>query len=472
MARDMMAEAEVKPAPLAEEHGWFGRESARRFLLMGLEVISLLVIAISVETFFTRVNHRFDLTPEKKYSLSEVTSQALHSLTQPVQATVFYRRGDREKHDELFGLMAQESSFFSYQLFDLDRAPGLAQRYGVTAYGAAVVETAGNRVSLPLADEERMLNALLRVSQSEKTIYFLVGHGENDPVDAEERAGYGVLRKVLETENYRVRPLPLVQIHTMPRDANLVIVSGPKEELTPEELAAFSAYFAAGGNALFMLDPYTVPGLSGYLAQFGFVLQDDVVVDDQNQVAGGEPLMPMISNFAQEVFPRQPRGEPLLPVVRSVRVQDGKARAFAFSSDTSWALKNRERAERNELTFKAGEDERGPLPVAAVATVGKEKEGKIVVMGDSDFVDNFYARVPGNVDLFMNTVGWMLGRQELVALGRTPNVPDAKRVSTPRQSLYLTASQSRTFFLLMVVVEPTLVFLAGMAVFARRRKRG
>ncbi len=472
MARDMSPEVEVKPAPLAEEHGWFGRESARRFLLMGVEVISLLVIAISVETFFSRVNHRFDLTPEKKYSLSEVTSQALHSLTEPVQATVFYRRGDREKHDELFGLMAQESSFFSYQLFDLDRAPGLAQRYGVTTYGAAVVETTGNRISLPLADEERMLNALLRVSQAEKTIYFLIGHGENDPVDAEERMGYGVLRKVLETENYRVRPLPLVQVHTMPRDANLVIVSGPKEELAPEELEALSAYFAAGGNALFMLDPYTVPGLSGYLAQFGFVLQDDVVVDDQNQVAGGEPLMPMISNFAQEVFPRQPRGEPLLPVVRSVRVQDGKARAFAFSSDTSWALKNRDRAERNELTFKAGEDERGPLPVAAVATVGKEKEGKIVVMGDSDFVDNFYARVPGNVDLFMNTVGWMLGRQELVALGRTPTVPDAKRVSTPRQSLYLTASQSRTFFLLMVVVEPALVFLAGMAVFARRRKRG
>lgn len=472
MARDMSTEVEVKPAPLAEEHGWIGREAARRFLLMGLEVIFLLVIAISVETFFTRVNHRFDLTPEKKYSLSEVTSQALHSLTKPVQATVFYRRGDREKHDELLGLMAQESAFFSYQLFDLDRAPGLAQRYGVTTYGAAVVETAGNRVSLPLADEERMLNALLRVSQSEKTIYFLVGHGENDPVDAEERMGYGVLRKVLETENYRVRPLPLVQVHTMPRDADLVIVSGPKEELAPEELAALSVYFAAGGNALFMLDPYTVPGLSGYLAQFGFVLQDDVVVDDQNQVAGGEPLMPMISNFAQEVFPRQPRGEPLLPVVRSVRVQDGKARAFAFSSDTSWALKNRDRAERNELTFKAGEDERGPLPVAAVATVGKEKQGKIVVMGDSDFVDNFYARVPGNVDLFMNTVGWMLGRQELVALGRAPNVPDAKRVSTPRQSLYLTATQSRTFFLLMVVVEPALVFLAGMAVFARRRKRG
>jgi ABC-type uncharacterized transport system involved in gliding motility auxiliary subunit len=317
-----------------------------------------------------------------------------------------------------------------------------------------------------------LLNSLLRVMQSEKTIYFLVGHGEKDPVDAEERTGYGVLRRVLETENYRVRPLPLFQARTVPRDADLVVISGPKEELAPGELEAFSAYFAAGGNALFMLDPYTVPGVSRYLAQFGFVLNEDVVVDEQNQVAGGEPLMPMISNFAQDVFPRQPRGEPMLPVVRPVRVQDSKARAFAFSSETSWALRSRGRAERNELSFKADEDERGPLPVAAVTTVGGEKEGKIVVMGDSDFVDNFYARVPGNVDFFMNTVSWILGRQELVALGRAPNVPQSKRTSTPQQSLYMTTSQSRTFFWVMVILEPVLVFTVGMVVFLRRRQKG
>ena len=182
--------------------------------------------------------------------------------------------------------------------------------------------------------------------------------------------------------------------------------------------------------------------------------------------------MPMIATFAQDVFPRQPRGEPVLPVVRPVRVQDGKARAFAFSSETSWALKSRERAVQGDLSFKAGEDERGPLPVAAVAAVGGEKPGKVVVVGDSDFVNNFYARVPGNVDLFMNTVGWMLGRPELVAIGRTAKVPVSKRGSTPQQSLYLSASQSRAFFWIMVVLEPALVFLVGMVVFARRRQRG
>jgi len=473
MARNMMrGEEERPPAPLTDGYEHLGGESTRRYLLLGLEVLSILVIAVSIGTIFTRTNHRFDLTPQKKYSLSEVTKQTLHTLAQPVQALIFYRRGDREKHDELLGLMAEESPFFTYQLFDLDRAPGLAQRYGITAYGATVMETSGNRLTVPVADEERLLNALLRVMQSEKTIYFLVGHGENDPVDAEERTGYGVLRRVLEMENYRVRPLPLFQARTVPRDADLVIISGPKEELAPVELEALSVYFAAGGNALFMLDPYTVPGLSRYLAQFGFLLAEDVVADDQNQVAGGDPLIPMISNFAQEVFPRQPRGEPMLPLVRPVRVQDSKAQAFAFSSETSWALKGRDRFERNELSFKAGEDERGPLPIAAVATVGGEKKGKLVVMGDSGFVDNFYARVPGNVDFFMNTVGWMLGRQELVALGRTPTVSDSKRTSTPQQSLYLTASQSRTFFWTMVVLEPVLVLLLGMVVFIRRRQKG
>ena len=162
----------------------------------------------------------------------------------------------------------------------------------------------------------------------------------------------------------------------------------------------------------------------------------------------------------------------MLPVVQPVRVQDGKAQAFAFSSESSWVVKGRARAEQNELDFKTGEDTKGPAPVAAVATVGGEKQGKVIVLGDSDFVNNFYVRVPGNVDFFMNTVGWITGREELIALGRTPNAPVSGRGSTPQQTLYLSSSQARLFFWLMVFVEPMFVFLIGMAVFARRRKRG
>ena len=469
MARDTITSA---PADLSVT-GVLGRESTRRFLLLGLELVFLMIIIVSIAQLCMRANLRFDLTPDKKYSLSEVTVQTMKAISQPVQATTFYRRGDREKYAELMTMLQETNpQLFSYQLFDLDRAPGVAQRYGVSAYGTTIVEAASNRVAIPVSDEERMLNAVLRVMQSEKTIYFVTGHGENDPTDSEERTGYGVLRRVLETENYRVRPLPLRQAEAVPRDADLVIISGPKEDFSPSELEALSTYFAKGGNGLFMLDPYTTPELAQYLGQFGFALAEDVVVDSQTQIAGGDPLMPIIGTFAKEVFPREPRGEPMLPIVRPVRVQNGKAQAFAFSGETSWAVKNRTRAEQGDFTFTEGEDERGPLPVAAVATSGSDKVGKIVVMGDSNFVDNFYARIPGNVDFFMNTVGWMLGRQELVALGRTANVPEAKRNFTPQQSLYLSASQSRLFFWLMVIVEPLVIFFIGMAVFARRRQKG
>jgi ABC-type uncharacterized transport system involved in gliding motility auxiliary subunit len=470
MARDTI----TSPPPDLSITGLLGRESTRRFALLGLELLFLLIIVISIGQLCIRTNLRFDLTPTQKYSLSEVTIQTMKVLSQPVQATTFYRRGDREKYTELMTMLQEVNpQLFSYQLFDLDRAPGMAQRYGISAYGATVVETATNRITIPVSDEERMLNAVLRVMQSEKTMYFVTGHGENDPADSEERIGYGVLRRVLETENYRVRPLPLRQAEAVPRNADLVIVSGPKEDFSPPELQALSAYFAGGGNGLFLLDPFTVPGLAQYLEQFGFTLAEDIVVDHQTQVSGGDPLMPIIGTFSKEVFPRDPRGEPILPLVRPVRVQNGKAQAFAFSGDSSWALKNRARVEQqSDLTFVEGEDERGPLPVAAVTSTGGEKSGKLVVIGDSNFADNFYARIPGNVDFFMNTVGWMLGRQELVALGRIANVPETKRNFTPQQSLYLSASQSRLFFWLMVVIEPLAVFLIGMAVFARRRQRG
>jgi len=179
-----MARDTVVPSSTPAEVAWLSRESTKRFVLLGLEIIFFLVLIIAIETLVSRANTRFDLTPEKKYSLSEQTSQALHALNKPVQATVFYRRGEREKHSELLDLMTQETPFFSYQLFDLDRAPGLAQRYGVSTYGTTIIETEDNRLTLPLADEERLLNALLRVVQSEKTLYFLVGHGENDPATA------------------------------------------------------------------------------------------------------------------------------------------------------------------------------------------------------------------------------------------------------------------------------------------------
>ena len=449
-----------------------GRRAIKRSCLLGVEIVAILVIAVSLDILSGRTNLRFDLTPTKEYSLSPLMQKVVRALDRELRVTVFYQRGERDKHDELLGLIAQENPLFSYRLFDLDRTPGLAQEYEVSDYGEAVVETAGDRIMLSHTAQPDLLNALLRLSQPLKTVYFVSGHGERSLMDRQGRAGFGLLKMMLETENYQILPLSLYRNAQIPRDAHLVVVGGPREEFLPDELESFSAYLASGGRVIFLIDPYTVPDLCLHLARFGFVLEDGVVVDTQARLTGGDPLMPVITNSVEKVFPRELKGPVLMPLVRPVGAQGGEAQAFAFSSPDSWTQRSRERIRQGDLQYRAGEDTLGPVPVAAVATVGgsEGRAGKVVVLGDSDFVTNFYVRIPGNLDLFMNTVGWLVGREELVATGRAAEAPVAGRPTV--QSLYITQAQARLFFWIMVVLEPGLIFVVGMGVFLYRRRRG
>ena len=59
-------------------------------------------------------------------------------LSQPVQATTFYRRGDREKYTELMTMLQEVNpQLFSYQLFDLDRDPGQRENLAARSEHAA-----------------------------------------------------------------------------------------------------------------------------------------------------------------------------------------------------------------------------------------------------------------------------------------------------------------------------------------------
>lgn len=451
---------------------WFGRESVRRACLLGTEVVCSLVMIASLEVILVRQNWRFDLTPTQQYSLAPISQKILQNLDQEILVSVFYLHGERKKYRELLNLMGQENSLFRYQLFDLDRTPSRAQQFGITGYGMGVVETKSGRIIVPQVDQGEIVRAILRITRPFKTLYFVTGHGERDLHSQTARNSYGFVKMVLAAENYHVHPLALRQVARVPQNADLVIVAGPREDFLPQELDVLSAYVSAGGKLLFLLDPHTVPELSRYLAQFGFGLEDRIVVDTQARLAGGDPLMPTIPNFVEEIFPRDLWAPLVMPMVRPVEVYGEQTRAFAFSSPDSWAQPRDERIQQGDLSYRAGQDTPGPIPVAAVATVpgSAATPGKIVVFGDSDFITNFHARIPGNLDFFMNTVGWLVDRQELISVGRA--VEGLVQGRSTQQSLYLSETQARQLFWFMVVLEPGFVLLVGTAIFVIRRRRG
>jgi ABC-type uncharacterized transport system involved in gliding motility auxiliary subunit len=98
---------------------------------------------------------------------------------------------------------------------------------------------------------------------------------------------------------------------------------------------------------------------------------------------------------------------------------------------------------------------------ADLAEMGIDSEGeaRIAVFGSVEFVDNRNIDTFFNRDLFLNTVGWLVGESDLVSIRSK-----ALRASRVR----FTHQEGAVIFYLSVLVLPELLLIAGLAMWWRR----
>ena len=139
--------------------------------------------------------------------------------------------------EDLFKQYARYAgSNFAWKSVDPDRDPALARTMGVEAYGTTVLEAKGRTEKVQDADqEEKLTNALVKVMrEGKRSVYVVQGHGEPDLANSEQR-GFSEAKTALEKANYDVKPLALARQGTVPDDAAVVIVAGPRTDfLAPE----------------------------------------------------------------------------------------------------------------------------------------------------------------------------------------------------------------------------------------------
>src|SRR5262249_27433275 len=159
------------------------------------------------------------------------------------------------------------SSHVRVEILDVNRSPSLAREYGVSSYGAIVVESGGRRRVVNSPGEEILLAALLQVTRQErKTIGWVLGHREGDPMDTQRHVGDSSAGRVLESEYYDVVPVSLGA--EVPVDVATLVIAGPTKDFLPEELDAFDRYLQRPGHALVLLDPFRAPGLARFLGRY------------------------------------------------------------------------------------------------------------------------------------------------------------------------------------------------------------
>lgn len=441
-------------------------------------VISAAFMGILIVLNYLIYNHpiRWDLTEARQYSLSPETLRVLEELPSATHITGFYTPALIQMQNNARTLLDQyrihSHGKLDYAFVDPLERPMMAEAYGIMRSGSLVVTLGETSEIIDYATEQNITEALIRVmSPEDRKIYFLVGHGERDHLGSDD-AGYAQAQGALQSKNYGVDSLNLLLDRSIPSDAKVVLVVDPKKPLDQEEVDLLSAYLDLGGSLILMAEPGSFAfdqeeALHRYLlTRWGIEVQDDVIVDlDARNYFYAISALPYANHpITADIgtlftfFPTSRSlklGEVLTSAVNRIElVQTG---------ENSWGETNYEVfASGGQLEFNEGLDAMGPLTLAVVAE-DMEHDSRLVLFGDTDFASNFFFYEYGNSDLFVNSVDWAVGIEQLISL--TPK-PVIQRFIYPP-----TLQTISVIFLVTVILIPGIVIASGIYVWWLRRKR-
>jgi len=334
----------------------------------------------------------------------------------------------------------------------------------------------GRRRLVSSPNEDTLLAGLLAVTRPvPRVLAWVVGHGEGDVESAERRTGFARLRRLLTEEQYVIRPTTL-GTRGIPDKTDAVVIAGPQEDFLPEELAVLNRYLQRPGRAVVLLDPLKAPALARFLSRYAVALDDEVVLDPSGRLYGGEWLtMRLVTGERTHPIVAPLAAAPLFSRARPVRTGgedagDVVVEPFLFTSRESWSTPDAGALRHGTATFVEGRDRRGPVSVGVAVTFPglrepgmAERRGRLVVLGDSEFANNFFIDFLGNKDLVLNTMAWVSEEEQAMTHRPERAIPGVNQ-------FYVTDEQGDRIFWQTVVLQPGLFLALGLGLVAWRRR--
>jgi ABC-type uncharacterized transport system involved in gliding motility auxiliary subunit len=449
--------------------------------------VVFVALLVSLNVLAARFPKTWDATESKVYTLTPKTVSVLEGLDKPVELLAFVPTGDRSQGglEDLLKRYTARSRHVTFRLVDPEKEPQEADRFGVTRPGVlaarcgAETAVATGNPSGALGEGD-VTSLILKVTRpGGKRIYSITGHGEPEVTDLETAQGLGAVAAALKDDNVEIRPLFLAAAPGIPDDAAAVILIGPVKPLIPHELDALRSYLARGGRLFAMINPGTDPGLAPLLADYKLALDDTMIVD-QEQIAflGARlGLDPIVEDFPPHPITKAFKQRIRLSQARSltIKLEGGLpgvvAQPVARTHGSAWG----ETRWRDALaTGRVGNDDSdlaGPLVVAATATAkiapqdgapkdDGEREARIVLVGDADWVANGNLDAFFNRELFVNELHWLMGSEDLI-------VGPSKTLRASR--LDMTTADQRNLFRFGVLLLPEVLLIGGIVAWLRRK---
>ena len=284
---------------------------------------------------------------------------------------------------------------------------------------------ASNQVTQPT--EETLTNAIIKLTRSgRQTVCVIEGHGEPDIDDKEGPHGLSQAKAALENENYEVKKVLLASMEKVPDECNVVLVAGPTRPFLSQELPA-ARRLPEGGR------PRPLPAVAAARRRARRLPR---AVGRQGRQRrrrrpGRAPLpgarrsawrrSSTPTTRAHEIT-KELKGRTLFPMTRSVSATPSgkpgiKAVELVKTSASSWAEVDIDGIFQRQQATLDGADRKGPVPIAVAVDADLKLMGGAGRQGGAPggVRQHRVRRQPHlegtyfNRDLFLNTVGWLVG---------------------------------------------------------------
>jgi hypothetical protein len=465
-----------------------------------LAVLVVLAVVVMVNYLSSRYPKRFYLSSNTRIELSPRTVSLLHSITNPVQVTLYYDRdeplfGDvsellREYHstnpkvtittvdylrDPGAALELRtkynlgSSTNKNWVIFDCDDRVQKVEGTVLAQYTLEQVpnETAREFRKRPVAFNGEMMftTALLGVINSKPLhAFFLQGHGEHLPDGSE--MGFGKFVSVLQANYVQVERLELLGTNTVPLDCNLLVIAGPRDPIPQVELDRIEQYLNEGGRMFVMFNVAATnreTGLEKILAKWGVQVGDSTISDTEYTTAGNDVIAfnfsrhpavnPLTGSRLQMILPR-----PISKLESNTAAsdEDGQVQEIAHSGPQS-VLRNGDASQKPQSYPLMVAVERAPAKALTQRGITR-----ILVIGDSLFLGNIKIESGANRDFANYAANWLLERNTL-AQGLGPRSVTEFRLLIPE-------IQMRNLQWILLAAVPGGILLLGGIVWLSRRK--
>ncbi len=447
----------------------------------------VLAIVIVINLLVGMGGFKWDLTSDKKFSISDETSKIMKELDlKDVEIYGLFDDGEvsgNVGYTELINIVDKYKQFgIPIRYIDPDKDPGTIRSLDASgtkniSKGDFVVKN-GSKVKRLSASSlygestdygrfsraEALLTGAIKYVTADKTpaAYFVQGHGE--PSIQNEMAQFA---QALQDNNLEAKAISLVTETTIPEDCEILLFISPQKDLSEEEKIKVQEYIKKGGKAVFLMDPVETGdkfvNFEEVMAYYNVGMGYDLIKEnDQNRHLPGDEYsiaaVPESTSITQGVSTQDIL---LFPDTRSIKILKNSSKDYVTSTVLVQTSENAASAD----ILNQGSITDGQYNIAVASEI--EGSGKILVFGNGKFVldaalSSQYATYYSNdTYLVLNTmVNWMQDKKDETTV--------ASKLIMPK-TLTITESQTSIFGVVLIGVLPLIIIACGVVVWLRRR---